>query len=43
MLTRNAYLVGERIYPLASLFVGVAFTFGSIGLLGYGLLILIGY
>jgi hypothetical protein len=43
MLTRNADLVGERIYPLALLVVGVVFTFGWIGLLGYGLLFLIGY
>ena len=43
MATRNAYLVQERIYPLVQLSVGVVFTFGCIGLLGYGLLALIGY
>jgi hypothetical protein len=43
MLTRNANLVRERIYPLASLFVALVFTFGWIGLLGYGLLVLMGY
>jgi hypothetical protein len=43
MLTKNAYLVQERIYPLASLCVGILFTFGCIGLLGYGLLAIMGY
>jgi hypothetical protein len=43
MLTKSAYLVRERIYPLALLFVGLVFTFGWIGLLGYGLLVLLGY
>jgi hypothetical protein len=43
MLTRNGYLVPERIYPLASLCVGIVFTFGCIGLLGYGMLALMGY
>ena len=43
MLTRSAYLVQERIYPLVQLFVGLVFTFGCIGLLGYGLLALMGH
>jgi hypothetical protein len=43
MLIKNAYLVGDRFYPLALLVVGVAFPFGSIGLLAYRLLILTGY
>jgi hypothetical protein len=43
MLTRNAHLVRERIYPLGSLFVGIVFTFGCIGLLGYGMLALLGH
>ena len=43
MLTRSAYLVRERVYPLASLCVGIVFTFGWIGLLGYGLLALMDY
>jgi hypothetical protein len=43
MLTKNASIIGERIYPLALLFVGLVFTCGWIGLLGYGLLALIGY
>ena len=43
MPTGNAYLSRERILPLASLFVALVFTFGWIGLLGYGLLVLIGY
>jgi hypothetical protein len=43
MLTRNAYLVQERIYPLVQLAVGIVFTFGCIGLLGYGMLALVGY
>ena len=42
MLTRNAHLVQERIYPLVQLFVGLVFTFGCIGLLGYGLLAIMG-
>jgi hypothetical protein len=43
MNTKNAYIIGERVYPLALLSVGVVFTFGWIGLLGYGFLVLIGY
>ena len=43
MLTRNAYLVQARIYPLVQLCVGVVLTFGCIGLLGYGILALMGY
>ena len=43
MPTKNAHLVQERIYPLVQLSVGVAFTFGFIGLLGYGILALMGY
>ncbi|HWS07695.1 MAG TPA: hypothetical protein VN362_07665 [Xanthobacteraceae bacterium] len=43
MVTRNAYPVRERIYPLALLFVGMTATLGGIGLLGYGLLALMGY
>jgi predicted RND superfamily exporter protein len=43
MLARNAYLVQERIYPLVQLAVGIVFTFGCIGLLGYGMLALVGY
>jgi hypothetical protein len=43
MLTRTAYLVKERVYPLALLFVGLVFTVGWIGFLGYGLLALMGY
>ena len=43
MLTRNGYLDPERIYPLASLSVGIVFAFGCIGLLGYGMLALMGY
>ena len=43
MLTRNGYLDPERIYPLATLSVGIVFTFGCIGLLGYGMLALMGY
>jgi hypothetical protein len=42
MPTKNAYLVQERIYPLVQLFVGLVFLFGCIGLLGYGLLVLLG-
>ena len=42
MLARNEYLVRERVYPLVQLSVGVVFTFGCIGLLGYGMLALIG-
>ena len=42
MPTKNAYLVQERIYSLVQLFVGLVFTFGCIGLLGYGLLVLLG-
>jgi hypothetical protein len=43
MPVKNAHLVQERIYPLVQLSVGVAFTFGCIGLLGYGMLALMGY
>jgi hypothetical protein len=43
MITRAAYSVRERVYPLAVLFVGLMATFGGIGLLGYGLLALMGY
>ena len=43
MLTRNAYLVQQQIYPLVRLSAGIAFTFGCIGLLGYGMLALLGY
>ena len=43
MDTRNAYLIRERIYPLGQLFVGLVFTSGCIGLLGYGLLALMGH
>ena len=43
MLTRNAYLARERILPLASIFVGLVFALGWIGLLGYGLLVLMSY
>ena len=43
MPTKNVYLVQERIYPLVQLFVGLVFTFGCIGLLGYGALALMGY
>ena len=43
MLTKNAYLVQERIYPLAQLSAGIVFTFGCIGLLGYSILALMGY
>lgn len=43
MLTRSAYLVRDRVYPLALLFAGLVFTVGWIGLLGYGLLSLLGY
>jgi hypothetical protein len=43
MPTKNVYLVQERIYPLVQLFVGLVFTFGCIGLLGYGMLALMGY
>jgi hypothetical protein len=43
MPIKNAYLVQERIYPLTSLSVGIVFTFGCIGLLGYGLLVIMGY
>ena len=43
MLTRNAYLVQERIYPLVQLSVAIVFTFGCIGLLGYGVLAIMGY
>jgi predicted RND superfamily exporter protein len=43
MLTKNAYLVRERILPLASILVGLVFAFGWIGLLGYGLLVVMGY
>ena len=43
MLTRNAHLVRQQIYPLVQLSVGVVFTFGCIGLLGYGILALMGY
>ena len=40
---KNAYLVQQRLYPLVQLSVGVVFTFGFIGLLGYGLLAIMGY
>jgi hypothetical protein len=40
MLTRSAYLVKDRVYPLALLFVGLVLTVGWIGFLGYGLLTL---
>jgi hypothetical protein len=43
MITRTAYSLRERVYPLAVLFVGLTATFGGIGLLGYGLLALMGY
>jgi hypothetical protein len=43
MITRTAYSVRERVYPLAVLFVGLTATFGGIGLLGYALLALMGY
>ena len=43
MFTRNAYLVPQRIYPLVQLSAGIAFTFGFIGLVGYGLLAIMGY
>jgi hypothetical protein len=43
MLTRNAYLVPQRIYPLVQLSAGIAFTFGCICLLSYGVLTLMGY
>jgi hypothetical protein len=43
MITRTAYSVRERVYPLAVLFVGLTAAFGGIGLLGYGLLALMGY
>ena len=43
MLTRNAYLTREQFLPLASVFVGLVFMVGWIGLLGYGLLAIMGY
>jgi hypothetical protein len=43
MAVKNAYLVQQRIYPLVLLSVGIVFTFGCIGLLGYGMLALMGY
>ena len=43
MFTRNAYLAPQRIYPLVQLSAGIAFTFGCIGLLAYGMLALMGY
>ena len=43
MPTKNAYLVQERIYPLTSLCVGIVITFGCIGILGYGVLVIMGY
>jgi hypothetical protein len=43
MLTRNAYLVQQQIYPLVQLSAGIAFTFGCISLLAYGMLALMGY
>jgi hypothetical protein len=43
MLTKSASIIVERVYPLALLSVGLVFTFGWIGLLGYGFLALIGY
>ena len=43
MLKRNAYLARERILPRTSLIVALMFTFGWIGLLGYGLLLHVGY
>jgi hypothetical protein len=43
MLTRNALLVRDRIYPLAQLFVGLVFVVSLIGVLGYGFLVLMGY
>lgn len=42
-LIRNASLVREQIYPFGLLFVGFVFVVGCIGILGYGLLVLIGY
>ena len=43
MLTRNAYLVQQQVYPLVQLSAGIVFTFGCIGLLAYGMLALMGY
>ena len=43
MLTRNESLVRERIYPLGLLFVGLVSVVSCIGILGYGLVVLIGY
>jgi len=38
---RSAYL--QRVYPLASLFLGLVFTVAWMALLGYGLLAILGY
>jgi|HubBroStandDraft_5_1064220.scaffolds.fasta_scaffold342722_2 hypothetical protein len=43
MVTRSAYSVRERVYPLALVFLGMTATVGAIGLLGFGLLALMGY
>jgi hypothetical protein len=43
MQMRSASLVRERIYPLALLFAGLMVAVGSIGVLGYGLLALMGH
>jgi predicted RND superfamily exporter protein len=43
MLTRNTYSARERLLPLASIFVGLVFAFGWIGLLGYSMFALMGY
>jgi hypothetical protein len=42
MLTRDAYLVQQQIYPLVRLSAGIAFTFGCMGLSAYGMLALMG-
>ena len=43
MITRSVDFVRESGGPLALLFVGMTLTAGWIGLLGYGILVLIGH
>jgi hypothetical protein len=43
MLARNTYLLGDRVGPLAYLSLALVLTVAWIGLLGYGLLVLLGH
>jgi hypothetical protein len=42
MLARSTYLLGDRVGPLAYLLAVLVLTVSWIGLLGYGLLVLLG-